>query len=215
MKYFRNKKGNVKSILNNVEGIEFKKNPIDFFITLARYKFAARLLKTNDIVADVGCGTGLGSIFLSKFCKKVVGLDYDHQLIQFNSKNHSDINNISFDRFDLTKKIPKRFEKNFDVCVSMDVIEHFEYKDILKFVIPNYKRLIKKKGFCIIGTPNINSQKYASERRLSTHPYEFNYQNLKISLEKKFNNVHIFSMNDEIVSTQFSELAWYYIAVCS
>ncbi len=74
-KLFRDAEGNIKSLLNEAEGISFQESPLDFFILLARYKFAAKLLKKTDTVADIGCGHGLGSIFLSKFAKQVTGVN--------------------------------------------------------------------------------------------------------------------------------------------
>jgi SAM-dependent methyltransferase len=44
-------------------------------IRLARYKFVARLVKKTDSILEVGCGSGLGSIFLSQHCAHVTGMD--------------------------------------------------------------------------------------------------------------------------------------------
>ena len=44
-------------------------------IRLARYKFVARLLKKTDHALEIGCGSGLGSIFLSQYCTHVTGMD--------------------------------------------------------------------------------------------------------------------------------------------
>ena len=64
---FRNSDGSIRNILENIEGIAFNENPLDFFIILARYKFGTRFIKNNNKVIDVGCGHGLGSVFLSKY----------------------------------------------------------------------------------------------------------------------------------------------------
>ena len=42
---FRNPDGSVRNVLENVEGIVFNENPLDFFIILARYKFGTRFIK--------------------------------------------------------------------------------------------------------------------------------------------------------------------------
>ena len=42
---FRNSDGSIREILDNVEGIVFNESPLDFFILLARYKFAIRFIK--------------------------------------------------------------------------------------------------------------------------------------------------------------------------
>jgi len=61
---FRDESGELQEILNEYHGYTFTQNPFDFFIILARYKFAARLSDKNMLVADVGCGHGRGSIML-------------------------------------------------------------------------------------------------------------------------------------------------------
>ena len=46
-----------------------------FLIRLSRYKFASKMLSHRDNVLEIGCGTGLGSIFLSQFSSTVIGID--------------------------------------------------------------------------------------------------------------------------------------------
>ena len=69
---FRNPDGSIRNVLENVEGIVFNENPLDFFIILARYKFGTRFIKKNHKVIDVGCGHGLGFVFLSKYAKEIM-----------------------------------------------------------------------------------------------------------------------------------------------
>jgi len=210
---FRNEDGTIREILDNIEGISFKNSPLDFFILLARYKFAMRFLRKNHKVIDVGCGHGLGSFFLSKNCKNITGVDIDKNLILENNKNNKNFKNLNFLEFNLLKPNKKLFKK-FDALVSMDVIEHFNAKNISK-VVKTYSDLLKNNGFAVIGTPNLNSRKYASKRRLDTHEYEFTHDDFEIKLKKYFKNVFVFSMTDEVVSTSFPKLSWYLMAICT
>ncbi len=210
---FRNQDGSIREILDNIEGISFKNSPLDFFILLARYKFAMRFLRKNHNVIDVGCGHGLGTIFLSKYCKSITGIDLDKDLISENINNNKKIRNISFQESNILNPDKKLLNK-FDALVSMDVIEHFNSKDITK-VIRNYFKLLNKKGFAVIGTPNLNSRKYASKRRLDTHEYEFTHDDFEKKLKKIFKNVFVFSMTDEVVSTSFPKMSWYLMAICT
>ena len=66
----------------------------------------------------------------------------------------------------------------------------------------------------IIGTPSIYSQTYASPPSKEGHVNCKNYQELKRLMSEYFNNVFIFSMNDEVVHTGFSPMANYYLALC-
>jgi 2-polyprenyl-3-methyl-5-hydroxy-6-metoxy-1,4-benzoquinol methylase len=212
-KLFRDDSGEVKNMLNKIEGISYKDSPIDFFILLARYKFAARLIRKDQDIIDVGCGKGYGTVFLSKYAKNVVGVDRDDELISYNSNEHSDNDQISFKTMDLLE-IDKSDIARYDAVVSMDVIEHFVKEDI-PLAVENYSKLIKDDGFAIIGTPNIASRDFASQRRIDTHPFEFTDKEFEETLKKSFKNVFMFSMTDEIVSTQFTGLSWYLMALCT
>ncbi len=208
---FRNEKGKILKAIDHIEGITYREAPLDFFILLARYKFAARLLEKHHRVIDAGSGSGVGAAFLSKFCKHVTAIDFDEELLLHNQKEYAQIKNLSFKKLDLLSSSPK-LEK-FDALVSLDVIEHFNYNDI-HTVVKNYTRLINPGGFAIIGTPNAYSKPFASKRRLDTHIHEFEPDEYKNFLSKYFKNVFLFSMTDEVVSLSFPKMAWYLMALC-
>ena len=211
--FFRNLDGSIREILDNVEGIVFNESPLDFFILLARYKFAIRFIKKTNKVIDVGCGHGLGSVFLSKYANLIIGADQDKELVNKNTSNYKKIKNLQFKHFDLLKP-SKSFFNKFDVVISMDVIEHFN-KRKMGTVVDSYYNLLNSDGFAIIGTPNIASRPYASQRRIDTHEFEFTRDEFEKTLLKKFKNVFIFSMTDEVVSTSFPNMAWFFIAICT
>lgn len=212
VKLFRSQDGDaVKKMLSEVEGISFRENPLDYFILLARYKFAARFIKKNQIALDAGCGQGNGTIFLSKFAGSVVGADADQELVAKNSTEYANIPNVSFKLMNLLDGAS--IHESFDAVVSMDVIEHFK-REQTEIVAENYAKLTKSGGFAIIGTPNIVSQPFASARRRATHIHEFEPSEFEGLLSKHFRNVFLFSMTDEVVSTSFPKLAWYLMALC-
>jgi len=209
---FRNKDGEVVETFCEEESLNYQASPLDIFIVLARYKFAARHLKGEYKVADVGIGQGIGSVMLSKFAGEVVGLDYDKALVDRCNKTYAVERKLRYELFDLLDPNPQMFGI-FDAVISNDVIEHFSLTDMDQ-VIKTYKNLLANNGFAIIGTPNIASQKYASRRRLSTHQHEFEAEEYRSLLEKHFSHVFLFGMNDEIVSTQFLPMSWYLMAIC-
>jgi len=211
-KLFRDADGQYKDMLDSVEGTTFIESPIDFYIILSRYKFASKILSNKEKVIEVGCGHGYGSVMLSKYVESLVATDIDNELITACKKNFSSLGNCEFKTMDLLSPKSEDISK-YDALVSLDVIEHFEKNDINK-AVEGYYSLLKKVGVAVIGTPNINSQPYASARRKASHPYEFSYEEFDKALSNKFENVFIFSMTDEVVSTSFSELAWYFIAIC-
>jgi 2-polyprenyl-3-methyl-5-hydroxy-6-metoxy-1,4-benzoquinol methylase len=137
LKLFRDHSGNIKPLFSQVEGVSYQESPFDFYIRLARYKFAARFIKSTDIVLDIGCGPGIGTIFLSQFAKNVIGVDVDYDLIKENSQNYKKIKNVAFSYIDIVSKVMKK--RAYDIVVSMDVIEHFT-KEQVETVALNYAR---------------------------------------------------------------------------
>ena len=99
-------------------------------IRLARYKFIARIIKKTDYLLEVGCGSGLGSIFLSQHCSHVTGIDVKTtEIDEAMVLNKRD--NVSFivqDFFNFPD------EDLYDVLVALDVIEHLSEKQGLIFI---------------------------------------------------------------------------------
>jgi len=204
-------------MLSDIEGISYKENPLDFFIMLARYKFVARLLDKGMSVLEVGCGHGIGSLFLSKFCNLLCATDIDAELVKYCETAYSTKDNSKifyFKKLDILKNIDlKEWPVQFDAVVLLDVIEHFTKADA-EIAVKNAEHFLKDGGFAIIGTPNKNSAEFASDRRKKTHLFEYDIANFKDLLKKSFRRAFVFSMTDENISTGFSEMAWYFMALC-
>jgi len=210
-KLFRDETGQIRPLLDIVEGITYRQDPLDFFILLARYKFAARLLEPSDTVLEIGCGHGLGSVMLSKFARAVTGVDIDSRLVEYCRETYRGIKNLTFEVADARQLTP--LGQRFDTVVCLDVIEHFNQEEG-QVVIQSLVRVLNERGMLIIGTPNVRSQEFASQRRKSTHLFEYDYGTFKALLSRAFRRALVFSMTDEVVSTGFSQLAWYFMGVC-
>jgi len=101
---------------------------------------------------------------------------------------------------------------SFQAVYSCDVLEHINAKDEETF-LRNMARSIRKDGVCIVGTPSLESQAYASPPSLEGHVNCKTAHELKELMKKFFENVFIFSMNDEIVHTGFYPMAHYLFAL--
>src|SRR5437868_7705309 len=141
-----------------------KDNLLRFLIRLARYKFVARLVKKSDRVLEVGCGSGLGSIFLSQHCAHVTGLEVRTTEIE-EAKLINRRPNVDFvvgDLFELETS------EKFDVVVNLDVIEHMPLEQGREFVAV-MSRHMKAAGMLVIGTPSIYSYEYQSPLSKASH----------------------------------------------
>lgn len=95
----------------------------------------------NSNVLDIGCGTGIISSNLSKYFKKVYGVDVvDNRIIK---------EGYIFKKVKNEKLLFKN--KFFDVIISNQVIEHVNNPE--KHLSEIY-RVMKKDGICYLATPN-------------------------------------------------------------
>ncbi len=185
-----------------------KENILRLLIRLARYKFVAKMLKKTDYVLEIGCGSGLGSIFLGQNCKHILGIDLKlHEIEEARSINRRP--NVKFECknfFELTS------EQKFDVIVALDVIEHLTESDGEKLLMETTKHL-NKCGMLIIGTPSIYSYDYQGELSKAAHVKCYDLDELVGMIDMFYGRTLPFSMNDELVHTGFPKLAWYYFVL--
>lgn len=186
---------------------QLNNSPRRILFSLAHYKFASKLIGDNKEILELGCSDGMGIHILAENAKKVLGVDFDQEAIDFAKKNINKTNvEFKYENF-----LDKNFGK-FDAVISNDVIEHLLPQNeptFLKTIINN----LKATGIAIIGTPNEEAQKYSSKIVRDAHINVYTADRLKTLMENYFNNVFLFSGNDEILHTGFYPLAHYFIAV--
>ncbi len=88
------------------------------------------------------------------------------------------------------------------------MIEHLD-KHLDKQFFVNSCKCLKKSGVFIVGTPNITANKYATHRSRVQHINLKSYEGLRKQLSDYFENVFMFSMNDEVVHTGYGPMAHY------
>jgi len=177
-------------------------------IRLARYKFIAKHLKQSDNVLELGCGSGLGSIYFSQNSNSVVGIDAKKSEIEDANKinTRSNIDFICQDFFTYN------FNKKFEAVINLDVIEHLQEKDGEK-LIKMMSNLTSKYGMAIIGTPSFYSWPHQGPLSQASHVKCYKLEELEELIGKYFNRTLSFSMNDEIVHTGHHKMAWYYFVI--
>jgi 2-polyprenyl-3-methyl-5-hydroxy-6-metoxy-1,4-benzoquinol methylase len=177
---------------------------------LARYKFSARMLSGMGSVLEVGCADGFALPVVLQEVKHVHGVDIDQAFIEWAEQNAKrEGHNATFEVLDITRGVPAG---NFDGALSLDVIEHITPAEEAAFM-RNICRSLQDHGVCVIGTPNITSDTYASERSRTGHVNLKSADTLRETMRTHFHNVFMFSMNDEVVHTGFSPMAHYLFAV--
>jgi len=162
-------------------------------------------------VLEIGCADGFGARIVVQEVKHLVAIDFDPVFIE-NARKIMD-EQWKFDCFvhDVIEN-PVGISQ-FDGAFALDVLEHIPKQNENEFLSHIVKSL-KQEGVLIIGTPSLESQKYASKGSKEGHVNCKDQNDLKKLLEVYFHNVFIFSMNDEVLHTGFYPMAQYLLALC-
>lgn len=186
----------------------FETNTLMVLIKLARYKFAARMLKPSDDVLEVGSGTGIGAIFLSQHVAHVTGLEikqHDYDAACAVNRRH----NVAFH---LRSLFDYDLDRRHDAVVSLDVLEHLSPEAGAAFVARMASHC-KPDGLVLVGTPSIHSFPYQGKYSRAAHVKCYDQDELVALMDGHFGRTITFSMNDEVVHTGHPKLAWYYFAL--
>ena len=103
-------------------------------------------------------------------------------------------------------------ERKFDAAYSLDVLEHIAKENERTF-IENVVKSLTPDGVFIVGMPSLQSQTYASPLSKIGHVNCKTGTELKKLMQDYFQNVFMFSMNDEVVHTGFESMAQYVFAM--
>ncbi len=114
-----------------------------------RYLFSQKYINKGDIIGDMACGTGYGSIMLGERAKKVVALDVNKKVIDKISKEYKEFTNVEFLNQDL---LNLSIHEWLDKIVSFETLEHLSLNDIER-VLLNFNHVLKDGGYLIFSTP--------------------------------------------------------------
>jgi len=189
----------------------WRRDPKHLLFSLSRYKFVAKMFQGFHHVLEVGCGDGFATRIVHQSVDKVDVTDFDPIFIEDLKKRlkGSDWDVKAFVHDILKEPIPG----SYDGIYALDVLEHISRTSENLF-LKNIIRALKPEGVLIIGVPSLESEEYASEDSKQGHINLKSQKELKETLSPYFNNIFMFSMNDEVVHTGFYGMAHYNFAVC-
>jgi len=186
-------------------------DPKRLVFVLSRYKFVAKMLSGLDSALEVGCADAWGSRIVAQEVKRLTVSDFDPVFIEDVEKRMDPDWPMDTLVHDM---LAGPVEQKFDGAYLIDVIEHIE-KDVEEQFIGNIVGSLNENGVCIVGTPSLESQAYASPPSKAGHVNCKTGPELKALMQKFFHNVFLFSMNDEVVHTGFHPMAHYLWTVCA
>lgn len=186
-------------------------DPRRLVFLLSRYKFVSRMLSGRHDVGEVGCGDAFGARIVLQEVSKLTVYDFDPLFIE-------DIEQRQDDRWPLEAQVhdiaAAPLPQEHDGVYCLDVIEHIRLEDEPTF-LGNLSQSLGADGVLVIGSPSLESQRYASPLSKAGHVNCKSGPDLRAALERYFSTVLMFSMNDEVVHTGFFPMAHYLFAVCS
>lgn len=184
-------------------------DPQRLVFSLSRYKFVAKMFEGFTNVLEVGAGDGFKSPIVKQHCKNLYLCD----ILEENLQAFKSIG-IKNTEFFIHNFIQTHTNKKFDGIYSLDVLEHIHKKNEKNF-LKNICKSLKINGSLIIGMPTLESQKYASKGSKLGHINCKSKKELKTTLSKFFNNVYMFSMNDEVLHTGYDKMSHYIFALAN
>jgi len=151
--YWRSKKDPDGKIRDRIKNFDKERK-----VYLKNNKSLLKIIKSlkYNKLCDVGCGPGFLLSGIKN--KKLFGIENDQSAIRTASKY------AKIYKMDLNKKF--KIKDKFDVVVCYHVIEHI--KNPVTF-LNNLKKILKKNGYLIIGTPDFDSamaRRYKNKYRL-------------------------------------------------
>ena len=185
-------------------------DPKRTLFTLARYKFVARMLEGKNNALEIGCADAFGTRLVQQTVEKVHVIDFDPVFIEDVKNRYNRHWPLTYEQWDILKQPTK---KKFESCFALDVLEHIE-KEKENLFFYNIKQSLLENSVAIIGMPSLESQKYASPQSKEGHVNCQSGYELKTNLLKQFEQVFMFSMNDEVIHTGYYPMAHYLIALC-
>ena len=176
----------------------------------SRYKFVAKMIDGAEFAIEAGCGDAFGAPIVAQSVKRLACTDIDEEMLRENVERCRHFSNIAFQYFDFRAG---PYKEKAEALYCVDVIEHIFPAEEDRFV-GNLTASLKPHGVVLIGTPNITSEKYASEHSRAGHVNLKDHQSLRALGRRFFHNVFLFSMNDEVVHTGYYPMAHYLWALC-
>src|SRR5437773_10182562 len=163
-------------------GFSWEQDPKRFAFTCARYKFVAKMVEGLGSVLEIGCNDGFFSTIIRQHVNKMMGMDSDPKAIELAKQMNSEKWPIYFQQWSILDSTTLS-QPGFDAVFCLDVFEHIKEEDIL------LQNLTFFAPMCIIGTPSLESQAYASAVSKKEHVNCVTKSQLRTKMRKYWTHV--------------------------
>lgn len=144
------------------------------------YRNIAPYLKGQKVI-DVGCGTGFGTLELSRYADDVTGVDIDKECIWFAKAT---IPGIRWEWADVSRTL-HYIGNDFDAVLMIEVLEHVsDWQEAL----PNVYDILKPGGWFYISARNAHADLRANQ----LHEREWTAEQFKNAIGHYFKDVKLY-----------------------
>lgn len=186
-------------------------DPKRLLFVLSRYKFVAKMFSGLNHVLEVGCADAFGTRVVRQEVKALTATDFDPVFVKDVNRRMDQAWPFECVVHDM---LNGPMDRRFDGAYAVDVIEHIAAGEPERQFVRNIVGSLNASGVCLLGSPSIHSQAYASPQSKEGHVNCKDAPGLKALMSEFFHNVFIFSMNDEVLHTGFYPMAHYLWALC-
>ncbi len=165
-------------------------------------KELCNIIKDGESCLEIGCGSGISSLWLAKNGRKATALDYTDSSIALVNAVGKDLDiNIKTVKADATQKLPFK-EKEFDVIFQSGLLEHFTSDQQIE-LLRNWKLYCKKMVSMI---PNASSIPYRVGKKIleDSNKWEYGLEIPRHSLSKEFSEAGIVIEKEYTIGTEWA-----------
>jgi len=153
---------------------------------------------------EIGCGSGVSSLWLAKNGRTVTALDYTESSVELVkvAADRLNLSNVSVVHCDATKELPFE-EKQFDYIFQAGLLEHFETEEQVR-LLRNWARYGK---YMISMIPNAASIPYRVGKQIMEEngTWEYGLEIPKHSFKEEFTKAGIFVEKEYTIGTEWAQ----------
>ncbi len=97
--------------------------------------------RKNDVILEIGCGTGRFTTEIAKKCKKIIGIDFSEKMVELARKKSKKLKNVQYRLADVRTGLQFFESQSFDKIVCPLIINHIPNIDTF---FAEIFRLLKK-----------------------------------------------------------------------
>lgn len=188
----------------NIESLNVVVNSIESGAVSVWSEELTKICSGGAKTLEIGCGTGISSLWLAKNGRSVTALDYTESSIELvkAAVERLNLNDVDVIHYDATKELPFE-EKQFDYIFQAGLLEHFETEEQVR-LLRNWAKYGK---YMISMIPNAASIPYRVGKAIleENGEWEYGLEIPKHSFKEEFTRAGITVEKEYTIGTEWAQ----------